>query len=362
MHRTLGAVNFGDVASTVRRHGSLRWVVPVSVAAVIAVVAGGVLRSSQPTSDLPRTTPAALVAAVGTPSVSGFSGTVVSHVSLGLPQLPSVGGIADTSPLMSLLSGSRTLQVWYGGAGKQRVALLGSTDETDVFRSGRSLWRWDSADRVADHVRLPKRAGTSPAGLSSLTPGAMASMALQSLSPSTRIRVRTGENVADRAAYELILRPRAAQATRIGAVHIAIDGQTKVPLGVQVYARGAATPAIDVSYTSVHFASPSPANFDFTPPMGATVRHVSLRHESDLTPARVSLAGANWGGVLGYDTSRAIHLRGLGLGRALTRVSGAWGHGRLLETSLVSVLLTRDGRVYAGAVDPAALYAAAARK
>ena len=332
------------------------------MAAVVVAVAGGVFHTQRSNAVLPRTTPAALLAAVGTPSAAGFSGTVVSHVALGLPDLPSVGGLADSSPIASLLSGSRTFQVWFGGVDKQRIALLGATDETDLFRSGRTLWRWDSADRVADHVRLAKRAGTP--SLSAVTPAALASTALKSLRATTRITVRTGLYVADRPAYDLILRPRTTN-SRIGAVHIAIDGQTKIPLGVQVYARGGSTPAIDVSYTSIRFATPSVANFDFTPPTGATVRHrslASLRRTGDISPGRISLTGSNWAGVLGYDTKRTVHLKGLGLGRALTPVSGTWGHGRLLETALVSVLVTTDGRVYAGAVDPSVLYAAAARK
>jgi hypothetical protein len=43
----------------------------------------------------------------------------------------------------------------------------------------------------------------------------------------------------------------------------------------------------------------------------------------------------------------------------LTPVSGAWGKGRLLESSLLSVLVTDDGRLLAGAVAPDQLYAAA---
>ena len=45
---------------------------------------------------------------------------------------------------------------------------------------------------------------------------------------------------------------------------------------------------------------------------------------------------------------------------ALTPVSGPWGSGRLLDSKLLSILITNDGRVFAGAVDPSALYAAAA--
>ena len=40
-------------------------------------------------------------------------------------------------------------------------------------------------------------------------------------------------------------------------------------------------------------------------------------------------------------------------------MSGAWGSGRLLRTSLVSVLITDGGRTFVGAVQPSVLYAAA---
>jgi hypothetical protein len=46
--------------------------------------------------------------------------------------------------------------------------------------------------------------------------------------------------------------------------------------------------------------------------------------------------------------------------KAATPVHGAWGSGRLLRTSLFSVLFTRQGTVLAGAVTPAVLYADAA--
>ncbi len=45
---------------------------------------------------------------------------------------------------------------------------------------------------------------------------------------------------------------------------------------------------------------------------------------------------------------------------AMKPVHGSWGSGRLLQTSLVSVLITSNGRILAGAVTPAVLYADAA--
>jgi outer membrane lipoprotein-sorting protein len=46
---------------------------------------------------------------------------------------------------------------------------------------------------------------------------------------------------------------------------------------------------------------------------------------------------------------------------ASTRVSGSWGSGRLLQTTLVSVLVTSKGQILAGAVSPSVLYADVAR-
>jgi len=50
----------------------------------------------------------------------------------------------------------------------------------------------------------------------------------------------------------------------------------------------------------------------------------------------------------------------IALQSAATPVHGSWGSGRLLRTSLVSVLMT-NGRILIGAVQPAVLYADAAQ-
>jgi hypothetical protein len=47
--------------------------------------------------------------------------------------------------------------------------------------------------------------------------------------------------------------------------------------------------------------------------------------------------------------------------KSATPVSGSWGSGRLIKTSLISVLITDNGRVLVGAVTPQVLYSAAAQ-
>jgi hypothetical protein len=46
--------------------------------------------------------------------------------------------------------------------------------------------------------------------------------------------------------------------------------------------------------------------------------------------------------------------------KASTPVKGSWGSGRLLSSSLLTVLITSNGRILAGAVTPSVLYADAA--
>ena len=163
--------------------------------------------------------------------------------------------------------------MWYAGPTKQRIAVMDSVNETDVFRDGDQVWQWSSATKTATHTQLPAgSAKTRSAPAPTLTPDQVAQRALAALDPTTIVQTDNDKTVAGRAAYELVLVPRAT-GSRVGAVHIAIDGQYKVPLGVQVYPRGAdPSKAIDVSFTDINFAVPGDDNFRFTPPKGATVK------------------------------------------------------------------------------------------
>ena len=350
--------------SILRRHRELRWFVPASIAGILGLAAGGVFTAQASSDTLPKTTPAALLADVQSARVPGFSGTIVTQMSLGLPDLPALGGGAGGASMASLMSGSHTMRFWYGGADRQRVALLGTTNETDIFHSGRDVWQWDSDAHVATHSVLP--AGhAAPATPAELTPQQLAARAIAAIDPSTRVTVAGNRRVADRSAYELVLTPRDG-ATRVSSVRIAIDGSTKMPLGVQVYARGSSSPAIDVSFSDVTFKTPSADNFTFTPPPGATVHRgmqAGAPHAAaapDAADEAVARIGSGWTTIAEYRTNPARIAQVAGpLLSQLTVMHGAWGRGRLLDSALVSVLVTDDGRVFAGAVDPSALYAAA---
>ncbi|MDP9116931.1 MAG: hypothetical protein M3O28_06685 [Actinomycetota bacterium] len=376
--------------SMLRQHRALRWLAPVAVAGVVGLAASGIIAAKASTNSLPATSTAQLLADVGSTSEVGFSGTVVAQLALGLPELPSVAQGAGDSSIAGLLSGSHTMRLWYGGPNAQRIAILGPTSETDVFHSGQNLWEWDSAAHVATRFTVPPDSGsaraplapappTSSSAAESTTPQQLASRVIAALNPSTVVTMGATHLVADRSAYDLVLTPRDA-GSRVASVHIAVDGATKIPLGVQVYARGSSAAAIDVAFSDIDFTAPPASSFDFTPPPGATVHENTLGGAAGKklpsgspesgsgadgggtagagTPTTV---GSAWSTIVEYHVTTAQLDRSLGSARsALMPVSGTWGRGHLLDSALLCVLVTDDQRVFAGFVDPQALYVAAA--
>ena len=167
-----------DSTSLVSRR-RLAWAVPAVAAVVVgAAVAVPLVASASPS--LPPKSAAQLLVDVSKSAGTPLSGTVVETARLGLPALPDTGGSAITPA--SLLAGSHTAKVWYDGADKARVALVGDLAETDVVRNGRDVWLWTSGKNTAQHVVLPAEGAhrPSPDPAESLTP--------QRRSPSTAPR------------------------------------------------------------------------------------------------------------------------------------------------------------------------------
>jgi hypothetical protein len=84
---------------------------------------------------------------------------------------------------------------------------------------------------------------------------------------------------------------------------------------------------------------------------------------TDPGPCSRRTFGSSWTTVVAFPAGRGIQAPGpLGLVlRSAKPVHGSWGSGRLLTTSLLSVLVTSNGTVLAGAVTPDTLYADAAQ-
>jgi len=349
----------------------LRWGAPVVAAAAVAAVASGVF-TAEANPSLPAKSAGQLLVDLQGASVDGLSGTVVQDSDLGLPQLPQVG--SGSSSLTSLLTGSHTLRVWYAGDDKQRVALLGSLGETDVVRNGTNAWVWSSESNSATHFTVPAgKAGKHEAdGLpAGVTPQQAADAALKALDPTTKVSTSSTTSVAGRSAYELVLAPKDTRSL-VGQIRLAVDSKTSLPLRVQVFGKNSGNgPAFSVGFSSVSFEVPPAAQFSFNPPPGTKVTEGTLpvhqgpsAGEAKRTRDAIRTVGSGWTTVAVLpaptpsDTGRGSGPLG-GFLEQLPRVDGSWGSGRLMTSTLVSALITDDGRLIVGMVPPDLLYAAA---
>jgi outer membrane lipoprotein-sorting protein len=345
------------------RHPELRWLASVVLvaAAIVAVTSyvSGAFRDDD--SALAVTGPEQLVSEVRSPHIGGYSGTILAKVDLGLP--PSLlAALGKELPYGgSLLNHSHTIRYWYANEQQQRVAILGQDDEQDVFRDGTDMVFWDSDTRTYEkHVvasgqnGLPLSAGPPAV----LTPPELAEEILAIPNNARTTTLRSGDQVVPgRPTYELVVVPSSPRSL-IGSVVIEIDGKQAVPLRVQVFARGETEPAIDLEFTSINFAPPQDRNFSFTPPPGATPRPSSV-----LPTDAIRAVGTDWLRLVSYQTTSPIaDLIARTFGPGMRAVKGKWGSGRIYSAGLVSVLVTKQARLLAGAVEPSVLYAAARKR
>jgi outer membrane lipoprotein-sorting protein len=378
-------------------HPRTRWAVPVVAVAAIGATTFVTSRTASADAGLPARSAAQLLADVSQSRLQSLSGTVVQTADLGLPQIPglagSTGGGGDTS-LTSVVSGTHTWRVWLAGKAQQRLALVGSLGESDVIHNGQDLWLWSSKDKTAVHHTLSadeQKAAPGP-GTTTLprTPQEAADMALAAMSPTTDVTTSGTAVVAGRQAYELVLKPKDA-ATRIASVRVAIDSEKHIPLRVQIYSTKIANPAFEVGFTAVDFATPDARQFAFNPPSGTTVTESNAlaghrpmtTNPSGTKPAakpgapspspatraagKPKVVGTGWSSVVvatlpARDAGADQQSQLAGILRAVPKVSGAWGSGRVVDGTLFSAVLTDDGRVAVGAVAPEQLYAALAAK
>ncbi|NRD27124.1 sigma-E factor regulatory protein RseB domain-containing protein [Frigoribacterium sp. VKM Ac-2836] len=359
---------------------STRWTTAAAVP-VVVIAASIVVPAVSATADvdLPDKTPQQVLVLAASSSDASYSGTVEQTSDLGLPdvsgQATGGGSSSEAAGALELLTGSHTAKVYADGATKQRVQVIDDLAERNVIRDGSSVWAYDSKTKEATHATLPDRtADEKPSALPDgtavpQTPAELADLVLSSVEPTTTVTADSDVRVAGRDGYQVVLTPKDSS-TLVASATLTVDAETGVPLKVVVAAKGQSAPALSAGFTSVDFGAPAASVFAFTPPSDATVTDVSVptgasgRSEGDATHAEKTVIGSGWSTIVGVAptagstdgaSSSDAATQGL-LDQLTTEVDG----GRVLETSLVSVLLTDDGRLFAGAVDASTLQAAVA--
>lgn len=406
-------------AQSTRASGAQRRWIPAAVipaiAAPIAIGVGVVLvpMAANAAVDLPDLTPAELIELAASSEVDALSGTIEQRSELGLPDLAALGGAmggpsggmgddgspdgaaasaSDLDDLLSLATGTHTAKVYLDGP-NARMQVLDRLAERNVYVSPDGVWIYDSAEKAATHVTVDTaalaalkdelraehaadaQADDSAAPLP--TPEYTLEQALAAVDETTEVTVGTDARVAGRDAYELVLTPRDSE-TLVGDVRVAIDAETGAALAASVTARGDDSPAFSVGYTDVSFEAPDASVFAFTPPQGTAVtehaipvptaaelQQLKAEHEaaadgSGSEQPRPIVHGDGWSTVIelpaGPEGAAALGADGLA---ALDTFAEPVDGGRVLATSLVTVLITDDGRVFAGSVSPERLLATA---
>lgn len=344
------------------RRRLLAWAAPV---AVVAAVAGGAALVSATSASghpsLPALSPAQLLAKVQTAKAPALSGVVRESAALGLPDLPGSDQSASLS-WTSLITGTHTAKVWLDGAAKQRVALLGTLSEADIVHNGRDVWTYTSSSNSVSHTVLPAGKDATEHEHTGYSPIAASKALLKAITPSTSVTVDKTQVVAGRDAYTLVVSPRDHRST-VRKVTIAIDSSRFVPLRLQVFGAGS-SPAFQIGFTQLSFATPRASIFDFRAPAGATVVKNPLqdRHQREhvagpggaapTKSAAPKLIGSGWTTVVEFPNG----LPGGATGGLLGRLTSSGPSGeRLLTTALLNGVVLPDGRVFLGAVTPSVL-------
>ncbi|MET8963118.1 DUF2092 domain-containing protein [Streptomyces sp. NPDC004074] len=390
------------------RRTAARYVVPAAVVGVAAATIGLVpafAGSGDP--DLPKISAQQLVKKIAESDVQQMSGTVKISTDLGLPNLGGLqdslasgalsqgagdkdGSAADpSSKLLELASGTHTLRVAADGDNKQKLSLIEKVAEYSVIRNGDDVWAYDSASNQAYHATgAGDRHGSTAAPEEvPATPKDFAEEALKAGDKTTSVTVDGTAQVAGRDAYKLLIRPKQS-GTTVGAISIAVDAKTGMPLKFTLTPASGGAAVVDVGFTEVSFARPAASTFDFTPPRGTKVTQGDemKAHEGKVQPKGMEKAlpkgmekggegtgpktiGEGWNAIAVFDTgskggvpSGAASDGGAAagfLGSLGDQVKGKFGSGTVFSTRLVNALMTDDGKVYVGAVTKDALVKAA---
>ncbi|MEU2056039.1 LolA family protein [Streptomyces bungoensis] len=383
------------------RRKAARYAVPVAVVGVAAATIGlvpALADSGDPA--LPKITAQQLIDKIAKSDVQRLSGTVKVSTDLGLPNLGGLesslasgaarggdGSSADPkSHLTELVSGTHTLRVAADGPDRQKLSLLESGAEYSMIHDGKDVWGYDSKTNEVYHGTAAASAGRHRAAPPA-TPKDFADEALKAVDGTTSVTVDGTAQVAGRDAYKLLIKPKQS-GTTVGAVSIAVDAKTGMPLKFTLTPRSGGAAVLDAGFTQVSFARPAASTFDFTPPKGAKVTEEKDRRKAPEHAPQAGgedfakglggahgpqgahgpkVLGKGWTSIATFDTgakggvpsgSRGGQLGGF-LGSLGDQVSGKFGKGTVFSTRLVNALITDDGKVYAGAVTKDALVKAA---
>jgi hypothetical protein len=144
-----------------------------------------------------------------------------------------------------LLDGVTRMRVWQAAPDRWRVDTLSDTGENDTYQAGDDTFLWDSGQQLltgidgAQVIRLPRAAD--------LVPTALAVRIITEAGTGAKVSLLPPQRVAGQSAAGLRITPTAPQST-IARADIWASPATGLPLLVQVFNRGATSPALETRF------------------------------------------------------------------------------------------------------------------
>lgn len=237
------------------------------LAAALAVVAGGAVvavaaSSGSSTAPPPKALDDALHDALAAPRPAGVTARVTFTNNL----LPSAALFGNAGS--ALLSGASG-RLWLTNDGHGRIELQSDSGDVQIVWSPTQVSVFDASSNTVYKLALP--ASSQDATTAHTTPTvAQVSDFLTQLARHLDVSGATATVAGDRPAYEASLATKETD-TLLGSLRLAWDAEQGVPLRAGLFAKGSATPALQLAVTSISYDHVPSSDVEIAPPAGAEV-------------------------------------------------------------------------------------------
>ncbi len=373
---------------------SKRWIPALIAPAVVGAVAAFPMQASA--VDLPDLSPTELMVMMQGAKPVEFTGVVLKTTNLGLPALelssmlseeevermrektpeefadfvPEVVASEELAKAMELITGEHRVRIFVGETG-MRAQILDRMSQRDLIVNQEAVWTYDSREQVATYASIDQSKVednkliairqmewyAAEIGIDLTNPQAVADYVMSQIGDSSEVTVGVDHFKAGRTAYELIVKPNSS-VSLVDSVVLSIDSETAVPLAATVYSVEQAEPAIQVGFESISFADQDESLFTFTAPAGTEVTNLDemqvpeyeASEKEPIEGEKPQMVGEDWDSVVVMPAGEADFLAEIQDNQLLSSLLKPVAGGVAFETPLVKVLITNDGRIFAGAV------------
>jgi outer membrane lipoprotein-sorting protein len=373
---------------------SKRWIPALVAPAVVGAVSAFPMQASA--VDLPDLSPTELMVMMQGAKPVEFTGVVLKTTNLGLPALelssmlseeevermrektpeefadfvPEVVASEGLAQAMELITGEHRVRIFVGETG-MRAQILDRMSQRDLIVNQEAVWTYDSREQVATYASIDQsmveqgklsamqqmEKYAAEIGIDITNPQAVADYVMSQIGDSSEVTVGVDHYKAGRTAYELIVKPNSS-VSLVDSVVLSIDSETAVPLAATVYSVEQTEPAIQVGFESISFADQDENLFTFTAPAGTEVTNLDemqvpeyeAPEKEPIEGEKPQVVGEDWESVVVMPAGDASVLAEIQDNQLLTSLLKPVAGGVAFETPLVKVLITNDGRIFAGAV------------